>query len=402
MIPSLCACEALIRDPYFLNTATEGLTTVYVNADHARASDSNDGSRARPFQTLTPVQTITPGMAVVIYPSVTDYTVPTGGFSVVGGGAGAPAIVIGAPGLAKPVINALPYSTVGSGMPATAAQIRVRQVFDVSGSHCRLEHLDVRYGFRSNVIFRGSHMVLRDCHLVGAFEDGIKVVAPFESQRDTDYGLIIGNDVEGFASQGIDMVCAGFWWVTRNTFHDPQLDFTFQTYLANGVGMKAGCPTNILTQNVFYNIPGAPERGCIELGGAGDNFDDATTDCIASDNRIIGYAGPAIAASSAVRAGIYRNQVQNCLLGVIVGLDEDVHTAQPNSDFCQFVHVGENRFAITSGGAMIRVASDTDAVGFLSEGNRYVGDDSFVQRAVPVNWATFKAWLNTDASSHGF
>lgn len=400
--PTLAEYEARVSDPWFTQPleGLSGITKRYVDMDHPAASDSNDGSLGAPLLSLhAPIlQPIAPGTAVIVRRGSGAYTVPDGGLQA-SGASGSPFFIVGVPSEPRPVIDAYPYTKSGAPMPATQADMRVRQLIDASGAYGRIAHLDLRNGFRHVVVLRGHHLVLDDCRLAGAFEDTVKVANTAQDPTSADVGLISRNEILDFASQGVDHFGASGWLITMNDFHHPRLDYQAQQMLAAAIGVKGGSKNVVITRNTVHDIPGAMERGAFVLGGVGINFNMPVEDVVASDNTVTGYQGPAFMISSALRAAVVRNHALDVLMGIHLGLDSDIRASVPNAALCGGTYTGGNGFQIRPAGAFYRVAADADAAGLVSEWNSYQGLDRFVQRAALVTHAQFVAWLGTDQTS---
>lgn len=397
-IPTINEIEAPLQAAFYTQEDFPGINHLYVNGD--TGLDSNPGTRALPLRSLSAsalFPTIPPNTYVHIDRFSGYYFVPNGGMVMIGG-TNQPCIVSGQTGYPKPVIDALPYSISGHFPPDNAADIRVRQIFDTSGPTCRINWLDLRHGFRHCVVLRGPYNMLTNCDLDGAFEDAIKVTAPVETPRIADYGLVRGNDAQGYASGGIDLVYAGYWLLKGNRFHNPIPDPVTGQFVAIGVGMKGGCPGVVVSQNLIENIPGDITHGAIELGAGGIQFEITTTDCIATDNIIRNFGGPSVVASCVTRPGIYRNIATDALIGIQIGLDEDVHLTVPTPN-TTYASIGANVISTRSNGAFQRLSSAADGVGYYSRRNIYTGPNLFVRQAIPCNWTDFKAFSGSDSKS---
>lgn len=399
--PSLAALEAPFDHPFFRPTLElpAGTRKVFVRGDDADASDSHDGSLGAPVQSLhaPALRGLPPGTGLIIHPSSGGYTVPDGGFAPTGS-AEAPTYVLGWPGVPPPVLDGRPYTHSGAAMPLTHDDIRVRQLFDLSGAYVRVEGLDLRHGFRHLVVCRGRVTVLRRCRFSWAFEDAVKIANTREDPRGADDGLIEDCDFSAFASQGIDCYGAADWLVRRPTFHDPIPDVVAGKIFANAIGLKGGARHIVITQPTITALPGAMARGALVIGGAGNNFETAVEDCVVSDALIRGYAGPGVMLSSAWRCGVYRTRVSDGYVGVHLGIDPDIR-AGVTVPTCRDVRLGDNMFAIRPAGAQILVATATDGAGFVSGGNTYLGDDRFFWGPERLPWAAFCARAGTDATS---
>lgn len=367
-IPSLADLEASVWDPWFDDVSAQVTSTYYVNGD--TGLDANPGTLAQPFRTLTPLRVIPPGIKLVIQAFSGSYSVPTGGLTLTGSSSH-PSIIVGT-GANQPVLEALPYSISGDPIPLTEGDIRVRQVIDCSGDMVRVENLDIRHGFRHNLVARGMRTVFRNNSLWGAFEDSIKIANTDEAPRGADIGLVSGCSMTGFASQGIDHFGAAKWLFTRNTFSSPQADPISGLFVGQGIGIKGGAEKVICTRNTS-----SCDSGGIVLGGAGDNFDVSTVDCAASDNTITSATGPGITMPCVTRGAAYRNTI-NGLEGIEIGIAPDERVTLPNMPFSLGALLIENVITISDlSGLMVWVKNPLDSAGMHSNGNVYNGLDRF-------------------------
>lgn len=394
MIPTLEQLRTRVSDPFFTQTDFGTLNKKYVDFDNPSASDANPGTSALPYKTLTPVTNITAGTAVIITPSIAAYAVPVGGLSLIGA-EGAPSVIISSDILHYPILDAMPYTFSGHFPPDSESDIRVRQIIDVSGQYCRVENLKLRYGFRHNIVLRGRHSVTKNNILIGANEDSIKVANTVEDIHGADYGLIYGNDVSGYASQGIDFFGANNWLIDSNIFHDTIVDPITGVNVAGGIGLKGGASNVIVAVNHTTNMIG----GGIILGGAGTNFNVPTVDCVATNNTIDGTGFPGITLPSTLRGQVYRNIIASAI-GLRIGIDPDIRLTLPDTPTCKNTTVAGNNFTLTNpAGVHFEIAAFDDTYGLISGNNVYNVYNRFKRFTQILNHTQFVSLLGTDFTS---
>lgn len=280
--------------------------------------------------------------------------------------------------------------------------IKIRQVIQLEGQYNIVENLTIRDGWRHNVAVLGKYSIIRNNKLIGAYEDSVK------NTDNSDYGILLNNDISGFGSQALDHFGADNWLIKSNNIHDPGIDPPTGKIAANGIGAKGGNNNVVIINNTIHDFDTDINTAAIGLGGVGaiklyardskGQVLPSVTHGIAIGNTIYNYRGPALGAASCSNCAFVNNIIYNTVGAFRIGISPDIRQGDENARALPTTSgtvIKNNKFsgndAKCADGNSVKlgmtcyvffIETNDDAKGLISENNTYYSDTSplFVYR----------------------